>query len=234
VVAGEGAAAPRGDVAVLRRRRADRGGGDAPRLGDHGMQTSMLALACAALLFDVVVLPSISPLRRLAEALSAFVMALGTFALAVLGSEAGPMVARCALGSAFLATASTLTLVTIRYLVLRGLNVVTVAPHGELRDAVADVDLAELLLAPSVVPGEWALPPSVAAPGASYSDIDALLIDGPPPEVSFHPGREGASGFQADGDLFNLQAELDALVIANPAPPPSDPQQFLPSASQVC
>lgn len=120
-----------------------------PCIANGKVQLMQFIISVFAFLFSAVVQPPISPMRRAADIIAGFLLMLSTFVLSVLGSEAGTLVGRCALGAAFLATGSTMCLFLGRtiYLPLKGLQLSPASARHDALEINTDIDLADLLIA---------------------------------------------------------------------------------------
>ena len=179
---------------------------------DRRVQLMQFVVAVFAFLVTLVVQPAISPMRRVADMLAAFVMTCGSFALVVLGAEAGGMVTRCALAAAFLSTMSTFVLLFARRVVLplRGLDICPMtdeagndsggsggARRSRRRAATGDGgDLAELLVLPLLagvnVGDDGGADATLPLPASSQ-------IDGDAPAVTAAEGGGGGGGGNENG-----------------------------------
>jgi hypothetical protein len=89
-----------------------------PCAADGKVQVMQFCIAVAALIFSIVVQAPLSPVHRGVDLVCGFLTVLATFALVVLSSEAGPLVAKCALAAALMSSTVSLALFGARRLVV--------------------------------------------------------------------------------------------------------------------
>ena len=122
------------------------------------VQAMQLAIALLALIYAVVVQPSISPLRRVVDVAVSFTIVVGAAMLVNRGSEAAHAVARCALGAGAIAMLTALVMIVARRLVLPLMKLKICAKEDALealagvRDAGAMDEALLSFVAPSFGP----------------------------------------------------------------------------------
>lgn len=120
-----------------------------PCSADKKVQMMMFIVALVAFLFNIVIMPPISPLRRGVDVVAALILCVATFALYLLGSEAGITVSQCAVGAALISCSGSIIFFIWRRVVLpiKGLSVMPESSKLQTATDDMDIDLADLLFA---------------------------------------------------------------------------------------